>query len=138
MVQGSIDNVKIPNGEALLPMDGSFDGKRLKCSALNERGQVVYETEAVNPLDVAYGPRINCTQQTVNKISQNFEITCFISKNPHPDASVITLKKPNGQLIINDTEGITWKSVNVRVSRVGRERPIHDFSEKYEIFQTFP
>ena len=114
-VQGSIGNIEIRNKETFIPIDGRFDGQRLKCSAIDQRGQVVFEKEAANALDVSYGPRINCTKQSVNKYSKDFEITCYISKNPVPNENDITLKRPNGEEIINGGEGISWKVVDVRV-----------------------
>ena len=115
-VRGSIDNIEIPNPHNLIPIDGRFDEKKFKCSALNHNGKVVYEKEASSALDVAYGPRINCSAQTVNKITGDFEMACYIAKNPHPVAGDITLKRPNGELLVNGVGGISWTTVDVRVS----------------------
>ena len=112
----SVGNIEIRNKEPFVPIDGRFDGKKLKCSAMSQRGEVLYEKEAETPLDISYGPFINCSQQNSNKTTQDFEITCFITKNPHPTAGTITMRRPSGEMVVNGAQGISWRTVDVRVS----------------------
>ena len=112
----SVGNIEIRNKEPFVTIDGRFDGKKLKCTAMSQRGEVLYEKEAKTTLDISYGPFVNCSQQSSNKTTQDFEITCYITKNPHPTAATITLRRPSGEIVVNGEQGISWITLDVRVS----------------------
>ena len=112
----SIGNIEIYSEKTSIRVDNLFDEKKLKCSAVNNLGQVVYEKEAANGLDISYGPFVNCTQQTVNKWTDNFEIVCYVAKNPHPTVADIVLKRPTGEIIVTGMDGITIETMDIRVS----------------------
>ena len=100
----------------MVRVNSLFDEKKLKCSAIDQSGHVVYEKEADNSLDIAYGPDVNCTQQTAIKLTDDFEIVCYIAKNPHPSAADIVVKRTTGEEIVSGKGGITIETMDIRVS----------------------